>query len=97
MAHDTFKAMREFSPSPGKTGRYYSLAALEQAGLGKISRLPRSIAVVLTAHYSMCPDRVPTDLRRRAVNAYRRPHLTVFTFISSPSVVTVTAPLRSVR
>jgi len=43
MAQDTFKSLRDFTPSPGKTGKYYSLAALEQAGLGKISRLPRSI------------------------------------------------------
>ena len=45
---DTFKTLREFTPSPGKTGRYHSLAALEAAGMGKISRLPRSLRVVNT-------------------------------------------------
>ena len=49
MAQDTFKTLRDFTPSPGKKGRYHSLAALEAAGLGKISRLPRSIRVVLEA------------------------------------------------
>ena len=31
----------------GKSGRYYSLPALEKAGLGKVSRLPVSVRVVL--------------------------------------------------
>ncbi|MCW5581821.1 MAG: aconitate hydratase AcnA, partial [Luteimonas sp.] len=49
MTQDIFKTLRDFTPSSGRKGRYYSLAALEQAGLGKISRLPRSIRVVLEA------------------------------------------------
>ena len=49
MAQDTFKTLKEFTPSPGKTAKYHSLAALEAAGFGKISRLPRSIRVVLEA------------------------------------------------
>ncbi len=49
MAQDTFKTLKEFTPSPGKPAKYHSLAALEAAGLGKISRLPRSIRVVLEA------------------------------------------------
>ena len=40
MAQDTFKTLSDFTPSPGKKGRYHSLAALEEAGHGKISRLP---------------------------------------------------------
>ena len=54
MATDTFKTLRDFTPSPGKKGRYHSLAALEAAGLGKISRLPRSIRVVLEALVRHC-------------------------------------------
>ena len=61
MAQDTFKAQRDFTPSPGKKGRYYSLAALEQAGLGKISRLPRSIAVVLEALVRHCDGKLVTE------------------------------------
>ena len=36
MAQDTFKSLREFAPAPGKKGKFYSLAALEAAGLGKV-------------------------------------------------------------
>ncbi len=42
MANNAFKSLREFKLKSGKTGKYYSLAALEEAGLGKVSRLPAS-------------------------------------------------------
>jgi aconitate hydratase len=61
MAQDIFKALREFSPSPGRKGRYYSLAALEEAGLGRISRLPRSIRVVLEALVRHCDGKLVTE------------------------------------
>ena len=47
MAQDTFKTLRDFTPSQGKSGKYHSLAAHEAAGFGKISRLPFSNRVVL--------------------------------------------------
>ena len=31
MTQDTFKTLREFTPAPGKTAKYHSLAALEAA------------------------------------------------------------------
>ena len=43
MPQNAFNALQEFNPGTGKSGRFYSLAALEKAGLGKISRLPVSI------------------------------------------------------
>ncbi|HKY02002.1 MAG TPA: aconitase family protein, partial [Burkholderiales bacterium] len=49
MPHNTFNTLQSFKPGSGKTGQYYSLAALEKAGLGKISRLPVSIRIVLEA------------------------------------------------
>ncbi len=45
-AQDPFNTLREFQFAGG-TGRLYSLPALEKAGLGKVSRLPRSIRVIL--------------------------------------------------
>ena len=39
--------LRTFDAGKGKTGFNYSLLALEQKGLGKISRLPVSIRIVL--------------------------------------------------
>ena len=47
MPHNAFNALQEFKLASGKTGKYYSLAALESAGLGKVSRLPVSIRIVL--------------------------------------------------
>ncbi len=46
MSHNLHNSLQEFSFA-GKTGQYYSLPALEKAGLGKISRLPVSLRVVL--------------------------------------------------
>jgi aconitate hydratase len=45
--HNLFNSRREFKLKSGKTGTYYSLAALEEAGLGKTSRMPVSLRVVL--------------------------------------------------
>ena len=47
MTHSLFNTLKEFSPGAGKKGQFYSLPALEKAGLGKISRLPVSIRIVL--------------------------------------------------
>ncbi len=46
MSHNLFNSLQEFKYA-GKAGKYYSLPALEKAGLGKISRLPVSLRVVL--------------------------------------------------
>jgi aconitate hydratase len=62
MAYDPFKALREFKLKSGKTGKYYSLAALEEAGLGKVSRMPISLRVVLESMLRNCDGkRVTTD------------------------------------
>jgi aconitate hydratase len=43
------QTVRSFSYYQGKTAKLYSLPALEEAGVGKISRLPVSIRIVLEA------------------------------------------------
>src|SRR6476659_9283134 len=45
--HNLFNSLQTFNYSGGKTGQYYSLPALEAAGVGAISRLPVSIRIVL--------------------------------------------------
>ena len=45
--HRAFQSLKTFQTSSGKEGQYYSLFALEEAGLGQISRLPVSIRIVL--------------------------------------------------
>ena len=59
-AHDPFKALRPFSAG-GQTGQLYSLPALEQAGLGKISRLPVSIRLVLESVLRNCDGVAVTE------------------------------------
>ena len=49
MSHNLFNTLQDFSPSPGRKAKFYSLPALEQAGVGRISRLPVSIRIVLEA------------------------------------------------
>src|SRR5689334_6689365 len=45
--HNLFESLRSFEYAGGKEGRYYSLPALEEAGIGEVSRLPVSIRIVL--------------------------------------------------
>ena len=47
MTHNLFNTLQEFSPGSGNKGKFYSLPALEKAGVGRISRLPVSIRIVL--------------------------------------------------
>jgi aconitate hydratase len=45
--HNSFNSLQPFDLGGGRKGRLYSLPALESAGIGKISRLPISIRIVL--------------------------------------------------
>ena len=47
MSHNLFDSLHELSLAPGNTAKYYSLPALEKNGIGKISRLPVSIRIIL--------------------------------------------------
>src|SRR5205807_631719 len=47
MPHDLFNSLQSFSPNSGRTGEFHSLPQLEKEGIGKISRLPVSIRIVL--------------------------------------------------
>jgi aconitate hydratase len=47
MPHNLFNTQRTFDLANGETGILYSLPALEAAGVGKISRLPVAIRIVL--------------------------------------------------
>ena len=44
---DAFKTLQSFDLGSGQQGQFYSLPALEKAGVGPISRLPVSIRIVL--------------------------------------------------
>ena len=54
MPHNLHDTLREFKLASGGSGRFYSLPALEQAGIGKVSRLPVSIRIVLESVLRNC-------------------------------------------
>ncbi|MGI8812157.1 MAG: aconitate hydratase [Pyrinomonadaceae bacterium] len=47
MTHQLFDTRQTFTTGNGSAGTFYSLPKLEQAGIGKVSRLPLSIRIVL--------------------------------------------------
>jgi aconitate hydratase len=53
-AHNLFNALQTFELSNGKSGKFYSLPALEKAGVANISRLPVSIRIVLESVLRNC-------------------------------------------
>src|SRR5438477_419573 len=52
--HDLFGSLQKFDLGNGKQGAFYSLLALESAGVGPISRLPVSIRLVLESVLRNC-------------------------------------------
>src|SRR5215510_7956675 len=52
--NDEFKALRKFDVGKGREAFFYSLPALEEQGIGKISRLPVSIRIVLESVLRNC-------------------------------------------
>ncbi|WP_374359035.1 aconitate hydratase AcnA [Pseudoduganella danionis] len=60
MAHNTLNTLKEFAIA-GKTGKFYSLPALEQSLGAKISRLPVSIRVVLESVLRNCDGKKVTE------------------------------------
>ncbi len=61
---DEFKALQKFEAGQGREGFFYSLPALEEQGLGKISRLPVSIRIVLESVLRNCDGK---KVRRKDV------------------------------
>src|SRR5438445_9941033 len=53
-AHNLFNSLQTFDLGNGKQGSFYSLPALEKAGVGPISRLPVSIRLVLESVLRNC-------------------------------------------
>lgn len=61
MAHNLFNSLSTLSLSGGETLQFYSLPALEAAGLGKISRLPVSVRIVLESILRNYDDKKITE------------------------------------
>ena len=71
MAHDPFKALKEFKLGSGRTGKYCSLGALEAAGLGRISRLPISLRIVLESLARNCDGKRVTEAHVKALAGWQ--------------------------
>jgi aconitate hydratase len=61
MSHNLFNSRQTFKLANGKQATLYSLPALEAAGVGKISRLPVSIRIVLESVLRNCDGKKVTE------------------------------------
>src|SRR5437016_13596049 len=64
--NDEFKTLRKFDAGRDREGFLYSLPALEEQGIGNISRLPISIRIVLESVLRNCEGE---KVRRKDVEA----------------------------
>ena len=67
MTRNSFDTLKDLRLASGATGRYHSLPALEKAGIGKVSRLPVSIRVVLESVLRNCDGIKLTEQHVRQV------------------------------
>ena len=70
MPHNLHDTLREFKLASGGSGRFYSLPALEQAGIGKVSRLPVSIRIVLESVLRNCDGKKVAEEHVRQLAAW---------------------------
>jgi aconitate hydratase len=61
MKHNHFDSLRQFDTGNGNAGSFYSLPALEEGGVGPISRLPVSIRLVLESVLRNCDGKKVTE------------------------------------
>jgi aconitate hydratase len=64
-AHNLFNSLQTFDAGNGKQGEFYSLPALEKAGVGPISKLPVSIRLVLEAVLRNCDGKKVSEANVR--------------------------------
>ncbi|MFH1044586.1 MAG: aconitate hydratase AcnA [Pseudomonadota bacterium] len=65
MPHNLHNTLQQFKLASGKSGKFYSLPALEKAGIGRISRLPVSIRIVLESVLRNCDGKKVTETHLR--------------------------------
>src|SRR5712671_3649088 len=65
--HNLFGTLQKFESSKGRQGNFYSLPALEKAGLGPVSRLPVSLRLVLESVLRNVDGKKVTEASVRAL------------------------------
>src|SRR5277367_230783 len=63
--HNLFNSLQTFDLGNGKQGNFYSLPALEKAGVGTVSRLPVSIRLVLESVLRNCDGKKVSEANVR--------------------------------
>ncbi|NBY13884.1 MAG: aconitate hydratase AcnA [Betaproteobacteria bacterium] len=61
MPHNLYQSLQTYTTASGVSHQFYSLPALEAAGMGKISRLPVSIRIVLESVLRNCDGKKVTE------------------------------------
>jgi aconitate hydratase len=70
MPHNLHQSLQQFRTASGRTGRYYALSALEKVRVGRVSRLPVSIRIVLESVLRNCDGKKITDEHVRQLAAW---------------------------
>lgn len=71
MTHNRFNNLKELPLPKGEKTKFYSLPALEKAGLGKISRLPVCIRIVLESVVRNCDGKKITAAHVRQLAGWK--------------------------
>lgn len=71
MTHTLFNSLRTLLLPDGQTSQFYALSALEEMGLGRISRLPVSIRIVLESVLRNCDEQKITETHVRQLAGWQ--------------------------
>jgi aconitate hydratase len=71
MPHNLFNSYQQFNSAAAEKSGFYSLPALEAAGLGRVSRLPVSIRIVLESVLRNCDGKKVTETHVRQLAAWQ--------------------------
>jgi aconitate hydratase A / 2-methylisocitrate dehydratase len=71
MPNNVFNTLQQFDIGAGRKGQLYSLPALEKAGVGKVSRLPVSIRIVLESVLRNCDGKKITEAHVRQLASWK--------------------------
>src|SRR5437660_1132762 len=69
--HNLFNSLHPFDLGDGKQGSFYSLPALEKAGLGTVSKLPVSIRLVLESVLRNCDGKRVSESNVKALASWK--------------------------